>query len=162
MVPPSFSTGPHLLHTADNPIPSLTAVHLPPLSLPSRACRLSRSQMDVEMSSSPSLWICARASPLFWLSLEGHDDPKDNLSHPRSKICQVGNKPVDAFGWTSEDKYMSLNVFRHTISGRRNARKEPSRRSQPGRSREEHVSIGNILGVSEMIEIKESDKAVQG
>lgn len=99
---------------------------------------------------------------LFWLSLEGHDDPRDNLSRPRSKICQVANKPMDAFGWTFEDKYVSLNVFRNTVSGRRNARKEPSRRSPPGRSRGEHVSISNILGVSEMIEIKESDKAVQG
>lgn len=69
---------------------------------------------------------------------------------------------MDAFGWTFEDKYVSLNVFRNTVSGRRNARKEPSRRSPPGRSRGEHVSISNILGVSEMIEIKESDKAVQG
>lgn len=64
-----------------------------------------------------------------------------------------------AFGWRFEDKSMSLYLFRNTsVSRRRNERKEHNRRSQRGHSRQEHIPVSNILGVSEMVEIKRERK----
>lgn len=156
--PPSFRTGPPASFPQRNiqRPPRLPSTGFPSRPLPGPA-RFSCSEADVEMPSSPSLWICAHASPL-----GGHDDPKDNLSCPRSEICQVvGNKPVDASSWRFEDKH-TLYVFRDK---RHRLRKEECEEGEEAKrdvvSWQEQVSVRNILGVSEMIEMKERDKALQ-
>lgn len=67
-----------------------------------------------------------------------------------------------AFGWRFEDKSLSLYLFRNTsVSGRRNERKEHNTRSRTGHTWQEHVSVSNILGVSEMTEIIERQKKIR-
>lgn len=57
---------------------------------------------------------------------------------------------------------MPLYLFRNTsVSGRGNESEELNRRSQTGHGRQEHVSVSNILGVSEMVEINERQKEIR-